>query len=116
MKRVVSYVAGPMSGLPRFNAEAFDCKAAELRRRGHLVHSPPEIARAWGLDLDNPTIEGEGIREALMREDLARLLEADEVHVLEGWERSKGVALELDVARACGLRIVYPRALAPSPH
>lgn len=102
------YIAGPMTGIPRFNIPAFDEAARDLRARGYTVFSPAE--------LDNP----ETRRTALASPDgapgsgttnnetwgdfLARdvKLIADEgiegIVCLEGWERSKGARLETYVA------------------
>jgi len=106
------YIAGPMTGLPEFNAPAFDEKARELRASGAVVHNPAEIARAHGLDLADPDClarAGLGL-EVLVRSDIAALAQCRELHLLPGWELSKGTALELVVARAMGLLIVDEEA------
>lgn len=108
--RRFAYIAGPMTGRPTFNAPAFDAKRKELAGRGYLVHSPVDIARSCGLDLENPDcLEDQGVPlEVLVRADLVALLESDEVHLLEGWEASPGTALELVVARACAIPVARP--------
>lgn len=106
----VAYIAGPMTGLPLFNAPAFDRKAAELRARGLVVHSPAEIARSFGLQLENPRcLEDQGVLlSELVRADLAALAEATELHLLPGWEGSKGTRLEVQFALAMDVLIVPP--------
>jgi hypothetical protein len=109
------YVAGPMTGLPKFNVPAFDRQAGRLRRNGYTVVSPAE--------LDSPTI-----REALLASPdgtptaytsqgetwadfLARDVKLigdviDAICVLPGWSKSRGARLEVFVALLCGKPIL----------
>lgn len=83
------YLAGPMSHIPRKNFPAFELAAKQLRERGYVVISPAEL-------------EGEDEElgwTAAMRRDLVLLPTCDAVAVLPGHLRSRGVALELHVAR-----------------
>lgn len=95
MKRI--YVAGPMTGLPHLNFPAFHAAAAELRAAGHHVENPAEINAdpnaAWS---------------DCMRADIARLVTCDAVHVLPGWENSRGASLEVHIARALGIEVIAP--------
>lgn len=92
------YLSGPMTGKPGFNYAAFNELAADLRERGYVVLNPAEN---FGGATDRP-------REDYMRLDLAHVLEADEVIVLDGWEQSRGATLEVKVALECGIP-VYDR-------
>lgn len=40
-----------------------------------------------------------------MRTDIAALLDCDAIYLLPGWRRSKGAAVELAVATACGMEV-----------
>lgn len=42
-----------------------------------------------------------------MRTDLLTLLTCDEIRMLPGWSNSQGAAVELVVAKACGMRVTY---------
>lgn len=93
------YVAGPMSGLPDYNREAFDQAADRLRSEGVSCATPIETAiEAYG------TWEAakQARREAHVRADLTVLLECDGVVFLPGWEESPGALLEARVALATG--------------
>lgn len=95
----VAYIAGPMTGLPRFNFPAFYTAQALLERRGRSVINPAALnppQRPWW---------------ACMVVCLWHLRLADEVRLLPGWERSRGARLEVLAAIALGLPIYPPVAV-----
>lgn len=94
MKRI--YVAGPMTGHPELNFPAFHAVAAALRAQGHHVENPAEI---------NADPDAEWL--ACMRMDIARLVLCDGVHMLPGWEKSRGARVEHGLAVGLGLEITY---------
>lgn len=83
-----------MSGLPDFNYPAFEEAAREMRGFGWEVISPNEN---HGGRTDLP-------REEYFRTDIPQLVTCDAILMLNGWQKSEGAKLELDVARACGIR------------
>lgn len=93
-----------MTGIENFNAPAFRHAAQVLRGMGHEVLSPVEFDEAGGFVHEE--------REALtseeyfgfLRRDLLRILDADvDAGVaLDGWEDSRGAALEVHVLRSLG--------------
>lgn len=95
MKRI--YIAGPMTGLPNLNFEAFSAEAARLRAAGWEVLNPAEINPDHGM----PWAE-------CMRRDIAALCTCDAIQMLPSWHTSKGATLELHVAKQLGLA-VYPQ-------
>lgn len=100
------YIAGPMSGLPRWNFDAFAEAADSLRAAGYDVVSPHEIDLACGFDPDDPeeTFTLADWHEA-MRRDVEALLHVDGVALLPGWQRSSGAFVEAVVADAIGLPV-----------
>lgn len=88
------YVAGPMTGLPGLNFPAFHAAAAYLRAQGHTVINPAEInpdtTAAW---------------EECMRRDIAELVTCDCIHLLPGWEASRGATLEHHIATQLKLEV-----------
>lgn len=92
------YVAGPVTGIAEWNAPAFAAETARLRALGHEVVSPLEI---------NHGREQEGWH-ACMRRDIVRLVSCEAVQLLPGYENSKGVAVELGIARGLDMRIFHP--------
>ena len=106
------YIAGPMSGYPKFNIPAFDQAADVLRRRGFTVYSPAEID---GPVTRSQLLESEEGDHADLPQDeswsfyLARdfRILADEnieaIATLPGWEDSKGAGLEVALGRQLGI-------------
>lgn len=90
------YVAGPMTGLPELNFPAFHRETAWLRAMGKEVVNPAEInadpAAKW---------------EDCMRADIAQLVTCDGIHMLPGWEKSRGATLEHHIAVQLGLAITF---------
>lgn len=92
-KRV--YISGPMTGLPELNAPAFNQAAAKLRRLDYAVCSPTETSGFLGEHLAH---------HEYLRFDFERVLEADFLVVLPGWEKSKGARAEILMALRMGVK------------
>lgn len=100
---MIAYIAGPMTGHPRWNFDAFAAAAADLRAHGLTVISPHEMDLADGFDPDAPVGDyTEADRHRAMRKDIAAVLSADVVYCLPGWTLSRGAQLEIKVAQAVG--------------
>lgn len=94
------YISGPMTGLPEFNYPAFFAAEERLKERGHEVINPARPGdEAWGW------LE-------FMRRALCDLSEADAIHMLDGWEKSRGATLERHIADALGLAHIGSEAEA----
>ena len=89
------YIAGPMTGLPEFNYPAFFDAARRLEALGHEPINP---ARSDGR---------EGCKSWLdfMRAALRDVAEADGLAMLDGWQESRGAALEYRLAHELGLDV-----------
>jgi len=111
------YVAGPMRGLPDNNVRAFREAAETLRSRGLEVVSPVELDDEEGFDHTSDELTEEHYNRFLAR-DIVRILSElfaaegqplDALVMLPRWERSKGAALEVHIAREFGLpTYAYP--------
>ena len=113
MTTTTAYLAGPMRGIPFWNAPAFDQAAATLRNRGYDVLNPCDLDRAE-FDVDfslYPTgteeIPGLPPLHDLLLRDLLELAKCDCIILLPGHERSKGARTEKSFAEFCGLRVLY---------
>lgn len=100
------YVAGPMSGYPEHNFPAFREAARVLRIMGHDVTSPVEMDEAGGFDAATAPNVASGSPEwaTFLARDVIVIAGADVegVVVIDGWEESRGAALEVHVARELG--------------
>lgn len=91
------YIAGPMTGYPRYNYPAFDEAERHLRELGWGVYNPAALSREAGFDetKDTPTKE---FMENAIRTDVECVLEADALCVLPGWKESRGANAEAALA------------------
>lgn len=107
-----TYVAGPMRNFVLYNFPAFDAAAAELRSHGLEVISPAELDRQAGFDPVNLPADWDwntlpedfALRHAVER-DIAAIIKCDAIHLLPGWEASKGARAERAVAEWLGLGV-----------
>ena len=101
-----AYIAGPMRGYPRYNFDAFMKAEETLIGEPYWLQviNPARLDIEAGFDPDHDDFD-ETMLPAAMRRDIAALLNVDAVVLLEGWEASRGVATELEVAKALGLAI-----------
>jgi hypothetical protein len=106
------YIAGPMSGLPGYNAAAFDAAAVDLRQRGYRVINPVELDLEVGFDPSTDSPEDFDLPAAIRR-DVVALIECDAIVMLPGHETSKGATAERHVAIWRGLEVLsYPSMVA----
>lgn len=108
------YLAGPMTGYEEYNAPAFREAAADLRARDYDIISPVEMDEEDGVDLSDPEL-GEDVYVNALERDIARITtsQVKGVIVLPGWEKSRGAALEVHVARELGKEILAYPSLEP---
>lgn len=109
--KTTAYLAGPMRGYKAYNFEAFHEATNRLRNMGLDVLSPAEHDEETGFDPyhdDETNLD----LEAAMRWDIQAVLASDFIVLLPGWEKSRGVAIELTVADAVGIpTVLYSDAL-----
>jgi hypothetical protein len=112
------YLAGPMRGLSAFNFPAFHEAAGQLRAAGHEVFNPAERDHEVGFNPEGLSGTAAELTHAdfSLREALAADLgwicaESEGIALLDGWERSLGVAAEVAAARALGLPVYMLREL-----
>lgn len=99
---MVLYLAGPMTGLPRWNFDTFGKAARVLRSAGFGVLSPAERMVEAGFSPDDPRAEGFDLR-AVLAEDIAAVLACDGVALIDGWDASPGAVVEVLTAEGANL-------------
>ena len=89
------YIAGPMSGLPNFNRDAFNAEAHRLLGLGYVAL--------------NPAILPDGLEQhQYMAICIEMVKMADQLVMLPGWERSAGARAEHALAIKLGKAIILP--------
>lgn len=90
------YVAGPVTGIPGLNADAFAAATAALQGQGHVVCNP--VASV-------PSDASYRLAMASCTQWIC--LHAEAIALLPGWERSKGARAELALAESLGLSVIH---------
>jgi hypothetical protein len=95
------YLAGPMSGYPRFNFPLFYSVTKFLREQGYEVVSPAELDDERQAKIAMASVTGEpGHQEWTWGDFLARDVKIiadggiEGIILLPGWQRSRGARLE----------------------
>lgn len=104
MKKI--YIAGPMSGYPEFNFPKFFAVEAKLKAEGWHVFNPANKDDEAGV-VSNPSYatgdakvlmaSGWSFRE-VFKWDTDKVISADAIYMLKGWEASPGATAEHAVA------------------
>ena len=108
------YLAGPMTGIPKFNFPAFEAAAQSLRAQGYEIISPHEQdspavqAAAWASTdgkLDNHEAgAGETWGQILARDVQIIADRVEGIAFLPNWHKSRGARLEAFVGLLCNRR------------
>lgn len=98
------YIAGPMSGYPGLNWDAFDRKERELTAAGWDVVNPARMDREIGV---NPDSLGEYDYEDAARRDIDALFGCDAIYLMAGFQFSKGACWERALAKHWGIKRYY---------
>lgn len=96
MNQFTIYIAGPMTGLPSLNFDAFFEAERQLKAAGYAVLNPADRA---GRTAGQPW-------SWYLRKGVQDVTNADGLAMLPGWEESTGAQLELYVARALDIPYV----------
>lgn len=107
------YVSGAISGLPLDESRArFKSVCDLLAADGHDTLNPfdvpPRLNCHCATDAeDRAGVGGQHEWACYLRADIVAMLDCDAICMLPGWERSHGARLELTVASAVGLRVLW---------
>lgn len=91
------FISGPMTGHPEYNFPAFNQAAEMLTAQGYEVVNPASLFS--GLTSVPPW-------EECVKIAIVALMGCDAIYALEGWEKSRGANIEIDLARKLGYRFV----------
>ena len=110
------YIAGPMGGVPEWNAPLFDRVAMWLRRSGYEPINPVTLDQQLGLpdealELQPGDPVEPRVHAAFMRRDIPIVASCEAICMLPNWQQSLGANLELITALACGLDVMFVQQL-----
>lgn len=88
------YIAGPMTGLPNDNREAFNTEAVRIRISGHDAINPVRVSH----DLETDLYPAKPTWHQYLAMAITALSSADAIHFLDDWEYSHGARIESLVA------------------
>ncbi len=106
MKKI--YIAGPMRGIPEYNFPAFMEADDLLTLYGWITINPAQVDIDRGFDPKTPqhTLTKKDLEDFIVR-DIHLVMSADAICLLEGWEHSKGVGVEIAIAHYCDIPIFF---------
>lgn len=112
MKKI--YIAGPMSGYPEFNFPKFFAVQEQLENEGWQVFNPANKDDEAGVVTDASYASGDALAlvssgwsfKDAYKWDTDKVIEADAIYMLKGWEASPGARGEHGVAMA--MKTKYP--------
>ena len=105
------YLAGPMTGIPKFNFPLFIEATAQLRSDGYNIISPAELDDDAGIQekalaCDDGQLDTAGIKETwgdLLARDVKLIADnCGGIAFLPNWHKSRGARLEAYVGLLCG--------------
>ena len=95
------YLSGPMTGLPDFNRAAFNLREEAFKAKGINVLNPARISEKAGT---------QRAYEWYLKRALRLMLEADVLYVFGDVSQSRGVDVELRLARELKMPVVFESA------
>ena len=103
------FLSGPMTGLPNYNFNHFNEVAARLEKAGYKVVNPVDICKMYK---EEEVVKHKEVFDAMIAEQQkAEREQCDAILLLDGWECSLGVRLELQTAIELKFRIFLEKDL-----
>lgn len=97
MNTPIVYIAGPVSGQPDLNRDAFEQADRALKDLGFITRNPHEFCKH--IQSDNPS------DPRYYRQGFSELANCTDILLLDGWQYSAGAQLESKVAVLFGMNV-----------
>ena len=118
------YIAGPITGMPNHNEQAFADAERRLRENGEDPVNPftianrlstvyGEIQKSFDALYSNPYSKESELARRMIDMDIKELSKCDAIYLLPGWRKSKGTLNELQHARKLGLAVIDSEGINP---
>ena len=99
------YIAGPMTGLPNYNFDAFNAAEARLKEKGLQVFNPAKMGAEFIAQYgDGPKGSDNYFKLIELSADVLRCY-CDAIYLLNGWQNSEGARGELILALNKGYKV-----------
>lgn len=99
------YLAGPMTGKPGLNWDAFFLTEGYLEDQGWVVVNPARLDAEQGIDPDRAMSEYD--YTACAYRDMIALLDCNAIYLMVDWQHSKGACWERALAKHNKIRRFY---------
>ena len=101
----MTYISGPITGVTDWQSKFEQAEKWVKKNLDKLIKSPRLIGKRLEEELGKT--EEQIPWEEYMRSDLRELTYCDTIYAMKGWEDSKGAVIEVQLAYALGLRIIF---------
>jgi hypothetical protein len=113
-RKLVVYIAGPMTSLPKYNFPAFFKAEQRLKKLGYKVVNPARMdVQAGDVTRGGVLKRHLSVRQVVKRDMDAIIDNCDCILLLPGWKLSRGARAERAVAEWLGLSILPYSLIKP---
>lgn len=96
------FISGPMSGYEKYNFPKFDEIEEKLVSFGYEVVNPARISRRYK---EKDVKSDRSVYDKMVQEQIAAEKSCDAILLLNGWQKSKGVRRELELALLANMEV-----------
>lgn len=96
MKEKIVYISGPITNAPNGNRELFAEASRQVKSMGYFVRNPHDFCAYIPENSD---------WSIYMRRCVQQLMDCTDILMLPNYHTSKGALIELELARALGIKI-----------
>ena len=102
-ENMYAFISGPMTGYENFNFDHFNMISAKLTSYGIKHVNPVTICKKYKK---NDVLNSKAVFDKMVEEQQVAQRECNTLILLNGWEKSAGVRLELNTAIDLSMRII----------
>ena len=96
------FLSGPMTGYPGYNFQRFNLAEKQLADAGIECVNPVHICKKYK---EEHVLADKAVFDKMIAEEQEAERECDAILLLDGWQMSKGVRLELKIALEMDMQI-----------